>query len=383
MKNYKKYIVATHNRVYGIPDALRDYLVEKKVETVAFIAHPLDKVPGDSFMQVYKRGKKVKEERIKRNQSLGTFNFVLDTLITIYWVIFRLPRFDVFVGNDNLNAFAGLVLRSLGKTKRSIYYAMDFSLDRLGNPLLNNIYHWTEVYCIKKSDEVWVTSLGIIYAREKHLGIKPEDYFQKVVPTGVWNEITKIKDLKDINLHHLFFIGHLLEKQGVQKVLKAIPLIVKEIRDFKFIVIGGGEYKGKLEKLSKSIKVDRYVEFAGIISDHKDVFEIMSISCVGIAPYKPEKDKSKNFTYFGDPGKIKDYLNAGLPVIMTDVSHNAKELEKAGCAIVVEYDEKEIAKAVVKIMKNTNSIRKYRKKALRKAKEYDWHAIFDRALIIK
>ena len=65
---------------------------------------------------------------------------------------------------------------------------------------------------------------------------------------------------------------------------------------------------------------------------------------------------------------------------MTNVSHNAKELEKDGCAIIVPYTSNDISKAVSKIMSNINSLKKFRSNALLKAKDFDWHRIFDTAL---
>lgn len=383
MQKDTNYLVITHNRVYGIPNALRDYLIEKKLKRVVFISHPLDNVSGDSFMQVYKRGEMINEVKIKRSPKIGFVNFFIDTFLTLYWVAFKLPKFDVCVGNNNLNAFAGLILKKTGRLKKCIYYSMDFSLDRLKNPWLNKIYHAIEKYSVKKSDEVWVVSKAIPYAREEYLGISSVDYPQKIVPTGVWFDETKIKNFSKINQNQLFFIGHLLKKQGVQKVLEAIPLISKKIKDFKFVIVGGGEYKKTLENLTKKLKIKDKVKFTGIIRSHKDVYKIMNKSAVGIATYKPEEDKTKNFTYFGDPGKIKDYLAAGLPVILTDVSHNAKNLEKNGCAIVVEYNKQEIARAVIKIMKSKTSLKKYRENAIKKAKQFDWHAIFDAAFEVR
>lgn len=374
-----KYLIVTHNRVYGIPDALRDYLNEKKKKLVVFIAHPLDKIDGDSFMQVYIKGKKVDESRIKRNKSLGSINFIIDALITIYWVVFKLPKFDILIGNDNLNASSGILLKLFGRTKKTIFYAMDFSKDRLGNKLLNKIYHSLEKMSVWYSDEIWVVSVGITYAREKYLGIDSNKYPQKIVPTGVWINKKNAKSIDKINKHQLFFIGHLLEKQGLQEVIRSIPKITKKIKDFKFVIVGDGEYKKSLEQLAAQLKVTKYIKFTGVIQNHDNVFEIMSSSSVGIAPYVPSRDKSENFTYYGDPGKIKDYLSAGLPVIMTDVSHNSRSLQKRGCAIVVKYDLDEFAKAVIKIMTNLKTLDTYRRNATLVSKEFDWHSIFDKA----
>ena len=376
----KNYIVVTHNRVYGIPNALRDFLVEEKMPDVMFIAHPLDKISGNSFVEIFKDNKKIKHFELPRSQKIGPLNFIFDTVLTFLWVAARFKKYDVFIGANNLNAFTGLILKKFGIVNRVIFYSMDFSLDRFKNRLLNKIYHGIEKYAIENSDDLWNVSPGIAYARQKYMQINPKKYPQKIIPTGVWNGIVKPLPFGKLKNHQLFFIGHLLEKQGVQIVLEAIPRIVKMMPNFKFIIVGSGEYKKNLEELTSRLNIGKYVKFTGIIQDHRKVHEIMRESACGIAPYKPENDKTKNFTYYGDPGKIKDYLNMGLPVILTDVPHNAKDLEKYGCAVIISYSKESVAKAIIKILKNKSNLKQYRKKAFKKAKDFDWHKIFKEVL---
>ncbi|MFC1649088.1 glycosyltransferase [Patescibacteria group bacterium] len=379
MDRSKTVLVVTHNRVYGIPNALRDYFVSKKHKRVVFIAHPLDNVDGDSYMQIYEQGEKVDEIKIRRSKSLGPINFLIDTLLTIYWVVFKLTKFDIYVGNNNLNALVGVLLRWTRKVGKSIYYTMDFSEDRLGNALLNFVYHKIDVFSIKRSDDRWVVSKGIILAKKEFLNINTKRYPHKIVPTGVWRNIIKPNIHKGFDKNTIFFVGHLLKKQGVQNVLKSLPTVQKKVPGVKMVIVGDGPYRKTLEQITKKLHITDHVVFTGIVKEHKEVFELMSKSCVGMATYEPQVSGKKHFTYYGDPGKIKDYLSVALPIVMTDISYNAKDIENAGCAIVTKYDSKDIAKAILSIMTDANHGQKYRKAAAEKSKEYDWNRIFDKA----
>ena len=99
----------------------------------------------------------------------------------------------------------------------------------------------------------------------------------------------------------------------------------------------------------------------------------VTTSAVGVALYAPEL---ADFTYYSDPGKIKLYLACGLPVITTAVSHNARELEEAGCGFVVEYEPRKVAKLLIQVLRDPERLRVYAENARRYAKQFDWGTIF-------
>jgi len=248
--------------------------------------------------------------------------------------------------------------------------------------LLNYFYHKLEIYCVVHSDETWNVSPRIAQGREKLFNLSEKKYLQKVVPIGVWNETIKKIQFNRIKRHQIVFLGHLLKKQGVQVVLESIPIIIQQIPDFKFIILGGGEYQADLQELSSKLQIEKYVEFKGWIKDRKEIDGILGVSALAVAVYKPEEDNLSNFTYYADPTKIKDYLANGLPVILTNVPYNAYELEERRCGIVVEYRKEKVSKAIISLLKNQEKLKIYRQNAFSYAKEFDWNSIFFKTLNI-
>lgn len=373
----KNFVIATHYLVYGAPQALREFLINGMVERLLFIAHPLEINSNDrSYFEEIEKGKEARKIIFPFQPKISILNFLKDLLLNLWWVLKDKEKVDIFVGVDNLNAFSGIILKKFGRVKKVIYYTIDYSPVRFKNKLLNLIYHKIDAFCVKHSDVVWNVSPRIAEGRKKIRNIDFQEK-QKVVPIGVWLKRVKKRDLKKIKMHQLLFVGHLLEKQGVQKVLIAIPLIVKEIPDFHFLVVGGGEYENILKRKAKQLGIERYVTFTGWIKDRKKLDEIISESACAIAPYDPRK---AGFTYYADPTKIKDYLSGGLPVILTNVSYNAEEIEKNKCGVVIKYKKEDIAQAVIKILKNQNMLKRYRDNALRYIEQFDWNKIFDKYL---
>jgi glycosyltransferase involved in cell wall biosynthesis len=204
---------------------------------------------------------------------------------------------------------------------------------------------------------------------------------QKSVPVGIWLDRIKVPKFEEIEKHALVFMGHVTQKQGVQNVLEAIPKIIKKIPDFKFLVIGGGPYLCKLKEQVEQLEIQKYVTFTGYIEKHEDLEKMVSKCTLAIALYnKCEENGVISFTHFADPAKLKTYLACGLPVLVTDVPYNAKEIVGRGCGEVITADPESVTVAVLKLMENENKLKEYRNNALEYSKQFHWNMIFGTAL---
>ena len=81
--------------------------------------------------------------------------WIKDFIFVLKRGIATTKKYELFIGVDNLNALAGLVLRRLGKVERVVYYVIDYTPVRFKNPLLNAIYHWVDRRAVHGSDAVW------------------------------------------------------------------------------------------------------------------------------------------------------------------------------------------------------------------------------------
>lgn len=373
----EKIIIVTHELVYGVPQALRDYLIKRKSTQLLFIGLPFF-VSRKTSCVLYKQGKVEAQKTSYRNKSFGILDYFID-FFQVVWSIFKSPdKYDVFIGVNSLNCFAGLFLKKIGKINKVVFYTMDFVPIRFENKLLNYFFHKIEIMCVKNADEVWNVSPRMEEGREKYLRLSAKKYPQKFIPVGIWNDEIKKRSLEEIKKNQILFIGHLIEKQGVQMVLEALPLVIKEIGDIKFLIVGGGEYEEYLRDKVIQTNLKKNVIFTGWVTDRRKLDQMISESAVAVATYKPEKEMLRNFTYFADPNKLKDYLGAGLPIVLTDISYNAKEIERRKCGVMVNYDKNEIAKALIKLLNNKETYKQYRANALNYAKELDWMNVYDK-----
>ena len=65
---------------------------------------------------------------------------------------------------------------------------------------------------------------------------------------------------------------------------------------------------------------------------------------------------------------------------MTDLPYNARELETEKCGIIVSYDERELANAIIMILKDESLLQQYKENAAKYSLSFDWNKIFEKAL---
>lgn len=374
-----KIILTIHEFRDGPTQALLKYLNEKKDSTVVYIANKyLIEDDARTIKTVYNKGIKSSEVSSKNYHYLPSIaRYIKDIIFTFYYALMSEGTWDLYVGGDGSLTMPGIILKKLGKVKKLIFYTIDFSDNRFNNKLLNMVYILFDRLGTHFADEVWNVSPAIQKARKHHYEVHDRmRKKQKTVPLGAWvQRIPNIPYDKCLK-HTVVFMGHILEKQGLQLVINSIPTIIKKEPKFKLRIIGDGPYLPNLKKLAKDLKVSKYIEFLGHVKSHKKLEILISECVLAVALYDP---KIADFTYYADPGKIKNYLAASVPVLLTDVPKIAKEVAKRNAGYIVEYSEKSFSSIVLKLLKNPSILNTMRLNALSLGKEYDWNNIFKKA----
>lgn len=371
-------IIVCHDAMFGPPHELRDYMLTKGVGSLLFIGHPNKTLEGNdvtsSYYEIYENGKKIKRY-VSPVWNLPEFaGYIKDSILTLYWSVTLMKRnVDYFIGLGNLNAFAGLVFKAFGLTKRVYYYVIDYIPDRFSNKIVNLLYTWLDHLCARFSDTTWNYGARMIQERNKKWNIRYSN--QIVVPNGIRMRTGIQKQVSAIHEKELIYLGVLHDKQGLQLIFKALPLIKKTVPSIRISIIGKGEYRKTLDKLALSLHIQNQVEFVGYIGDPGKADQRVSLGALGLAMYDP-KD---SFVKYAEPGKVKRYLACGVPVIMTDVAPVSKELIRNSCGIVCTYDYKEFARQVVTFLSDRKRQEEYRKNAYRFALGYQWKNIFQDA----
>lgn len=371
----KNIVIVVHKYLPQPDDDLILFLNNKKDINTFHIKHSFsDSKNRQSILDMYLKGKREKSSKTSDYRIFPElFIYFKELFFTFKWLISSKRKFDLYIGMDGLCTLFGLILQKFGICKKVIYWSMDFvPYNRFNFKWKNFFYHTVNSFACRNSDEVWDLSPRMALGRKKYLKIKNNDYkIHRIVPYGVWTDQIKTIPYNKCQKHTLVFMGHILKKQGVDMIIKKIPDIIKEIPDFKFKIIGDGNYKDQLVRLAEVLSVTSYCKFLGRVDDVQLDKEVAK-SAVAVAPYSTDKF---SYTYYADPGKLKKYLACGVPVLLTNLSWNTEEIEKNKCGLIINENGNDLVKKLVYIMK-AGINNKFRKNAIKYSKAFDYEKIF-------
>ena len=189
-----------------------------------------------------------------------------------------------------------------------------------------------------------------------------------VVPHGVFTYYNRWSKEEIKEQKAILFFGVIEDYKGIDYLIKAEPLISKEIPDAKIIIAGKGNFS-KYEKLIK----------------HKDSFEIIN-------EYIPDENVAELFqrasllvlpyTDASQSGVLTIAYSFGKPVVATDVGGlpEAVDDEKTGL-IAPPKDSSALADAIIKVLKDDELRKKMGENAYKKTKEeLSWDKIAEKTI---
>lgn len=374
---YTSAVIVCHDFIYGPPHELRDFMVSEGLSELLFIGHVNRYVSKNSLSQSYcehwKNGKLIKKYFAVKIKLPEILSYVVDSYYSFYWSLTLIHKpIEVFIGAGNINAFVGILLKCVGTVKSSIYYVIDYALIRFSSKILNYFYHLLDAICARCSSSTWNYSPSMIDQRSTKWKYNFPN--QIVVPNGIRIQKKIIVPLEKCNRHEILYMGTLAGFQGVDMVMKALPRIREMYPNTVFTIIGDGKDKIQLKKLAKKLNVTNIVNFLGFIEDPREMEQRIAHASLGVACY----DTSHPLVFTTEPGKVKRYLACGIPVIMTDVSPIAKDIQGT-CGFVISNDLKTISSTIINFFGNEKLMTLYRKNAFRYAKDFQWNTIFRKA----
>lgn len=356
----------------GPAQALRDFLNQHQAKDLIEINHPLvAENEGRHLVTIYKNGKKEKTRSYKLLNK-PPYTFLFDPFIPLH-----LPRTNAWFGFNNLACIRGLLRKKIGINNRVFYWAVDFVPERFGKNLMTRTYNNLDRYVSKKADVRIELSQAALEGRTKYLGLKKDASLALVVPMGAWLQRTPKAKSSNWAKKKIVYLGHLVERQGVDRLIRAAGILKEKGVSFNLEIIGSGPMKEELEDLSVKLGIKNKVVFHGFVKDHKEVESILADSTVAAAPYILDQE---SFTQYADPGKLKAYLGAALPIVLTRVPPNASEIEEMGAGKIVNDEPKSIAEGIEYFISNKSRWINAHESSSGYARQFDWDVLLTKCL---
>ena len=135
-------------------------------------------------------------------------------------------------------------------------------------------------------------------------------------------------------------IGRMVWQKGFEYLIQAIPDIVQDVPDAKFLLVGDGPLRERIEALSKELRVRDNMIFTGFRSDIKEILCAVDLLVI---PSLLE----------GFPMVILEAMAMAKPIIATNIDGITEQITDGVNGILVPpKDPSALAKGVIRVLNN-------------------------------
>ncbi len=361
---------APQNRLYEL--AVR--LQQKSAEVTILTAMP--NYPQMEVHAAYKGkfyhyeemdGLQVHRSWIYVSKSKGIFKRLLNYFSFVkssFWIgLFKLGRFD-YILCESPPLFLGITAFLLKKIKgaKLIFNVSDLwpeSAEKLG--LVTNKFFLKsatrlEEFLYRKSYLITGQTQGIVKNISERFSNKKVYWVPNGVDLNYYNLGSEKSNWRPNNNFNeddfiLLYAGIIGYAQGLEVIIKAAKKL-KEYSKIKFVLLGSGPEKERLQKMQQELKVDTIFFFDAVTK--KEIPKIISAIDVAVIPLK-----RLNLFKGAIPSKIFENLAMKKPILL-GVEGEAKELfiDEGNCGLAfIPEDSNDLAEKALKLYNNRDTLK--------------------------
>lgn len=315
------------------------------------------------------------------SQNRTRISYKLRDFFSVIFAAFMVGgKYDLFIGLEAINLLAGLFLKKIGKAKTVVYYVSDYSPTRFGKTLFNSVYLALDRFCVRHADFTWDVSPAMKKGRIE-AGLQDRDMKRVLhVPNGLFPQQIKSLPVSKRIPNSLVYMGALYPEFGSDLAIEVLKEVKKKIPDASLHIVGGGEGLERLRNKVKKLNLEKSVILYGFVQDNGEMAKIVRNSYVGLAPYRAGDNSSRWYGWYGDAGKIRQYLASGLPVVTTQVPPLGAHIVNLGAGIMAKDTLDSFSKEVTRLLLNKDLYMKLANMAEKISKDNTWENVYSKAL---
>jgi glycosyltransferase involved in cell wall biosynthesis len=176
------------------------------------------------------------------------------------------------------------------------------------------------------------------------------------------------------DIDHILFVGRLVDKKGVDILLRAMPAVLERRPLARLTIIGHGPLAESLRKLSSELGIDTVVDFLGPLpaSDLPAWYGRVSVFA---APFRSATSGDQE----GLGLVLVEALGCGCPVVTTDIPAAADVTRDiAGVRSVPSDDISSLSEALVQTLEDVHSFANVSNSRSLLIDRFDWSRVADR-----
>ena len=167
----------------------------------------------------------------------------------------------------------------------------------------------------------------------------------------------------------LISVGRLAKEKNWDTLLKAVAQVMKKYRRARLILIGDGDERSNLEKLTRTLGIADRVEFTGSIS-HPEV--IAHLKAADLFCFASITETQGLVTM--------EAMAAGLPVVAVDAPGTSDVVEHEHDGLLTENDSNALAQAIEKMLNNAEMRVRFKEASLKRAQSLSIEAMAQRLI---
>lgn len=244
-------------------------------------------------------------------------------------------------------------------------------------PLLAGVLEKMEQFVLRNVKKVFIVSEEMKSYLTQKWKLPAEKFF--IVSDGVDTKMFSPQRYSSKKIRQKFglgsdpviiFHGDIRHDDGVDILLiKAFPLVLKQLPETRLLLLGGGgSYFSRLKKSIQGKPFSSSIIHIDWVS-HQEVPYYITAANVGVMPMRATLNNNTFVSY-----KLFEYWSMAKPVVLSRVKALSEIVENGKTGIMVGSENpRELAKALILILKNPSLAKKMGKKAREIAqKKFDW-----------
>jgi glycosyltransferase involved in cell wall biosynthesis len=315
---------------------INDLVTDNRVHKVAVSLqkmgfHPL--LVGRLLPESHAVERDYQTHRMKLLFRKGPF-FYFEYNLRLFFYLLK-SKIDVFVAND-LDTLPANYLASRMKRKPLIYDSHEYFTEvpeLIGRPVVRAIWIWLEKLLVPKVDAAYTVcdSIAEVYRDLYRIDFKVVrnlPVYRPVEKTGNQDESGEKPKI-------ILYQGALNLGRGIEAAIRAMLYL----EGAELWLAGDGDITQQLKQMVVELKLEEKVKFLGRLPISQ-LHEVTSRADLGISL---EEDLGLNYR-FALPNKLFDYIQAGVPVLVSNLPEMKRVVEHYQVGLIAEtHQRKELA----------------------------------------
>ncbi|MGH3251293.1 MAG: glycosyltransferase family 4 protein [Trebonia sp.] len=166
----------------------------------------------------------------------------------------------------------------------------------------------------------------------------------------------------------IVYSGSIAHRNGVDLVMRAVPLLADDFPSLRFRIIGEGPALEPAMRLAEELEVADRVEFRGLVANGQ-IPSLLSDATAGVSPQRGGVFGSLVFSM-----KVAEYIALGLPVICSGTDTMRHYFSDDELLFFEPENAKDLARAIRALLTDPAAAERRAARSRIKLDEFDWPA---------